>query len=230
MSTELTQTTLAGAITAGQTQLPVASTTGMSAPTNNFAQYLYVIDPDTTKGELMAIVSVPSSTQVVVSRLDQFKTAHATGSLVLIGTVDQSIQQAFQEYDPSGAVAAAAVQISPWVNAVNGNQWVRGTTGTWVPGWNNPSSISGATATVASAAGTIIPSGRLFHVTGTEAITGFVNASMIGFTGGSFTIIPDAIFTWTTADNIGLAGTAVVGRALTFTWDSTAAKWWPSYV
>jgi DNA-binding beta-propeller fold protein YncE len=65
-------------------------------------------------------------------------------------------------------------------------------------------------------------------VDGTAAVTGFTIP--VGFAGGSFTIIPDGNFTWTTAGNIGLAGTAVTGRALTFLYDTNAAKFWPSYV
>jgi hypothetical protein len=68
----------------------------------------------------------------------------------------------------------------------------------------------------------------MFHVTGTAAVTGFTIP--VGFMGGSFTIIPDGAFTWTTAGNIGLAGTAVVSRTLTFTWEVNAGKFYPSYV
>jgi hypothetical protein len=46
----------------------------------------------------------------------------------------------------------------------------------------------------------------------------------------SFTIIPDGAFTWTTAGNIALAGTAVVNKALTFLWDAKNSKWVPNYI
>lgn len=81
-------------------------------------------------------------------------------------------------------------------------------------------------ANVASAT-TITPSGELFHVTGTTAIA-TINVPFVGFN-GSITIIPDGIFTWTTAGNIALAGTAVVNKALTMTYDATTSKWYPSY-
>jgi len=78
-------------------------------------------------------------------------------------------------------------------------------------------------------AGVTLPSGPLFHVTGTNAITGWTIP--VGFAGGSFTVIPDAVFTWTAVGNIALAGTAVVSKALTFTYDGNAAKvWFPSYI
>ena len=98
----------------------------------------------------------------------------------------------------------------------------------WVAGFNNPEPNKGPTAAVASAAGAILPSGPLFHVTGALAVTGFTIP--VGFAGGSFVVIPDGAFTWTTAGNIAVAGTAVVNRALTFTWDSSVSKFNPSYV
>lgn len=79
---------------------------------------------------------------------------------------------------------------------------------------------------VASAT-TITPSARLFHITGTTAIA-TINVPYSEFN-GSITIIPDDTFTWTTAGNIALAGTAVVGKALIMTYDSTTSKWYPSY-
>jgi hypothetical protein len=51
----------------------------------------------------------------------------------------------------------------------------------------------------------------------------------VGFAGGSFTIIPDGAFTWTTAGNIAIAGTAVVGVPITFTYDSYLGKFYPAY-
>ena len=222
----LTQTTLSGAITAAATTIRVASATGISAPTNGVAQELYIIDPDGIVGELMSVQSV-SGTTVTVSRLYQFKSAHANGSIVVIGT-NSSLDMSFFGTNPSGVIAAADVPSVPYINVVTGQQWLRGLSGVWVSGWNNPSSIKGVTAAVASAAGAITPSGPLFHVTGTAAVTGFTIP--VGFSGGSFTIIPDGAFTWTTAGNIAVAGTAVVNRALTFTWDSNAGKFNPSYV
>jgi hypothetical protein len=84
------------------------------------------------------------------------------------------------------------------------------------------------TAKVASAAAAILPSGPLFHVDGTLAVTGFTVP--VGGVGASFSIIPDAVFTWTTAGNIALAGSAVVNKLLTFTWDATNSKYIPSYI
>lgn len=74
---------------------------------------------------------------------------------------------------------------------------------------------------------TITPTGEVFHVTGTTAIA-TINVPT-GLITGSITIIPDGIFTTTTAGNIALATTAVVGKALIMTYDTTTNKWYPSY-
>ncbi len=79
-------------------------------------------------------------------------------------------------------------------------------------------------AAVASAA-TITPTGMIFHVTGTTAIT-TINLPYAGFT-GSITIIPDAAFTTGTAGNIAVTTNAAISKAITFTYDGT--KWYPSY-
>jgi hypothetical protein len=227
MATALTQTTLSAAITATQTTFTVASGTNLSNPTLGKFQAIYVIDPGQTKGELMTVLSVASAT-VTVARLDQFKAAHASGSIVLIANVDPTLST-FYEYDPSGAPPSASQPLTtPWVNAVTGEQWLIGLNNIWVPGWNNRSSIKGVTAAVASAAGLIVPSGPLFHITGTAAITGFTIPT--GFAGGSFNVIPDAIFTWTAANNIALAGTAVVSKTIEFTYDANAALFYPSVI
>jgi len=48
--------------------------------------------------------------------------------------------------------------------------------------------------------------------------------------GGEITLIPTAAFTWDATGNIAVAGTAVISRALTMTYDSFTAKFYPSYV
>lgn len=51
-----------------------------------------------------------------------------------------------------------------------------------------------------------------------------------GTEGASFTLWPDAAFTWTTGGNIAVAGTAVINRLLTFIYDHSLGLWAPSYV
>jgi hypothetical protein len=86
-----------------------------------------------------------------------------------------------------------------------------------------------AAPTIASA--TIIgPTKHITFISGTTAIETITPVVPISAGGGAITLIPTGIFTWTTAGNIALAGTAVVSKALTMTYDVTTAKWYPSYV
>ena len=226
------QTTLSAAITVNQTVFTVAATTYVSAPTNGFFQKIYVIDPGSTKGELMTVLAVPSSGVVQVSRLDEYKMPHVSGAIVLIQNVDATLPPVFIDRDPNTVPEVAPTQTMV-VNVTNGRQWLYSSvTGTWVPGFNNTSAPLACTAAVTATAAVLpAPSGPLFHVaaSGTPAVTGITMPT--GFTSGSITLIPDAAFTWTTGDgSIAVGGTAVQYKALTFTYDSAAAKWYPSYV
>jgi len=77
--------------------------------------------------------------------------------------------------------------------------------------------------TVASASA-ITPTGPVFHVTGTSLISTIQANSYT-----QITMIPDGIFTTNTGGNIAIASTAVVNKALIFTYDPTLSKWYPSY-
>jgi len=88
---------------------------------------------------------------------------------------------------------------------------------------------SAAAPTIASAT-TIAPTAQITFISGTTAVVNITAAAPISTGGGTITLIPTGIFTWTTAGNIALAGTAVVSRALTMTYDITTTKWYPSYV
>ncbi len=230
MATSLVQTTTASYTAANGTVLKVASATGISAPTNNQQQKLYVINPGQAKGELMGVIST-NGVYITVSRLDEYKGSILSGAIVLVGPTD--VTQAggpggFQVTDPYGAPTADPSILTPWVNVITGAQWIYSSVmNSWVPGWNNPAPPA-PTAAVASVAGATLPSGPLFHVTGSNAITGWTIP--VGFTGGSFTVIPDGTFTWTTAGNIALLGTAVVSKLIIFTWDANAGKFYPSVV
>jgi hypothetical protein len=91
------------------------------------------------------------------------------------------------------------------------------------------SAVSAAAPTIASAT-TIAPTTPIAFVSGTTAVVNITAAAPISTGGGAITLIPTGIFTWTTAGNIALAGTAVVSKALTMTYDATTTKWYPSYV
>ena len=216
----LTQTTLGAAINSTQTTFPVAATTGISVDSA-----LFVVDPGRTHGELMRVTAVNSTTlRVTVLRGGGNQVAHVNGALVVIGPNNN----AFQAYNPLGACAAANTRYTPWFNATTGESWLCSTvTLSWVPGFSRLTDNAGPTAAVASAAGQITASGPLFHITGTAAITGFTTP--IGGFGREFCVIPDALFTTTTANNIGLATAAVVGKTLCFTNDPISGKLYPSY-
>ncbi len=242
MATSLNSTTLSAALDIKSGVMTVASATNLSAPVANVMQQAYIIGPGQKRGELVSIIGV-SSTAISIQRLDQFKAFWPSGSIVLIGPVPSAGTLAggmffaggFQEYDPVGSNAspasnsANAILYTPWVNVNTGNQWIWSTVlSCWVPGFNNLEDAPAVTAAVTSAAPATLPSGPLFHVTGTAAIVTWTLP--VGFTHGSFTVIPDGVFTWTAAGNIALAGTAVVNKALTFTWDGTNSKFIPSYI
>ena len=91
------------------------------------------------------------------------------------------------------------------------------------------SAVSAAAPTVASAT-TIAPTTPIAFVSGTTAVVTITAPAPISAGGGTITLIPTGAFTWTTAGNIAVAGTAVVSRALTMTYDVTTTKWYPSYV
>lgn len=79
--------------------------------------------------------------------------------------------------------------------------------------------------TVLASATTIAPIAGITHISGTTPI---VNITLPpNFTTGQIVLIPDGIFTTTTAGNIGLASTAVVSKTLIMTYDGI--KFYPSY-
>lgn|SRR3990172_3585234 len=63
---------------------------------------------------------------------------------------------------------------------------------------------------------------------GTAAMTG-ITVPYPSFQ-GRITILPGGAFTWTTATNIAVAGTAVANRAVDFVYNPITSKWYPSYV
>ena len=87
-----------------------------------------------------------------------------------------------------------------------------------------------AAATTLPSATTITPTKAITFVSGTTAVVTITVPSNFTGAGGSVTLIPTGTFTWTAAGNIALAGTAVVNKALTMTYDSGTTKWYPSYV
>jgi len=258
--TSLIQTTLAadqgvgpttsspGITTPFQTTVSLASATGITQAFNGAPVTFVYVDQ-----ELEAIQTLATGQTTIFNVLRAQSgtkaSAHKSGTMVLVQTLSpqfggQSGSGGFQQADPpsGGSCLSTAVLATPWVNIITAEQWLCSSiTGTWVPGWQNRliPGFAKVTAAVASAAGAILPSGPLFHVTGTAAITGFTipvgfNATALG--GGCFTVIPDAVFTYTAAGNIGLASTGlnagtavvVVNQPITFCWDATNSKFLPN--
>jgi hypothetical protein len=225
----IVQTSLSAAITSAvQQQIVVASLTGLVASLQT--QTVLLIDE-----EAILVLNVPSAATLpltVQRGYDGTKaTTHLNTSVVLAGRPDWF-------YDTDQVVGspctAAATYVTPYINIRTSHQFLCSTvTLAWEPGWNNTFvGPPGVTAAVASAAGQITPSGPLFHITGALAITGFLFpiGMGVGQTEGQFCVIPDGTFTFTTANNIAVAGTAVVNRLMCFIWDFTNLKWVPSYV
>jgi hypothetical protein len=217
-------TTLSAAIANGQTTaIRVASATGITVAGGGVTQTIIYIDT-----EEMNVLAV-SGTQITVFRGydGTLATPHLSGANVLIGRPIW-----FNHATPTGGCTPANVLATPYINTLTAMQWLCSTLiNKWVPGWGNPGSSQqpiGPTAAVASTAGTITPSGPLFHVTGNSAITGFTLP--VGYNGSPFCIIPDGTFTTTSAGNIALASTAVVSKQLCYSYDPNAAKpFFPSY-
>lgn len=224
--TSLTATTLAAAVSRTANVITVASASGITVSGGTTATGLYI------DNEYMVVTSVNSTTiGVARGQAGTRANAHLSAAIVLAGP-----PRAFYNTDPSGAAGQPAncanAAYTPYINIITGNQWLCSTVlNKWVPGWGNPGNSGtpiAVTAVVASAAGAILPSGPLFHVSGTAAVTGFTIP--VGFNGGSFCIIPDGNFTTTNAGNIVIASTAVTGKTLCFTYDANASKpFSPSY-
>lgn len=89
--------------------------------------------------------------------------------------------------------------------------------------------IEGGVPTIASAT-TIAPAAPVSKVSGTTTIATITVPADIAISGGYLDIIPTGLWAMNTAGNIAVAVTAVVNRVLRLYWDSTATKWYPSYV
>lgn len=208
-------------VSATDSLVKVYSATGISTspPT-----VLYVVDVGTNRGELMGVKSI-SSTNITVSRGQGGSQAapHYSGAMVLLGRPDW-----FFTYDPVGTCTAASTHANPWVNTASGNQWLCSTlTHTWVPGFGNKLYPAQVTTAVASVAGATAPTGPLFHITGTNAITSWTVG--VGMRGNSFCVIPDAAYTTVAGNNIGKSTTAVASQVQCWAWDATNSAWQPTY-
>lgn len=230
--TILSSTTLGAAITTTtQTTIVVASSSTMQnqGPGNQINTALYV------DKELMFVTSVTDSTHVVVQRAKGLGAAgrpvtHANGAKTWFSITSgpNAAPMYFNQFQPSaetfGSCTATTLMVLPRIYEFSGHIYdCLG--GHWVQ--TNSPSIPTLGSVVASSAGVMTPTGTTFHVSGTAAITG-ITVPRGWAPGMALYIIPDAAFTWTTATNISLAGTAVANKVIIFVWDGTA--WNPSVV
>jgi len=93
------------------------------------------------------------------------------------------------------------------------------------PGGNQKGIYGGVVPSVAGVL-TLPGDALIYAISGALAITG-ITVPYVGFQ-GMIILVPQAAFTWTAATNIGLAGTAVIGKIIIFVYDGT--KWWPSVI
>ena len=224
--TALTATTLSVAITStSATTLTLTSATGVTVQgtQGNFVTVLYV------GKELIGVKSLVSGTTYNVQRGLQGTRPLTYPALtpVLLGaptgnffSADYSAEQV-----PGASCTASQNPTLPLVYLKSGHmldclgsQWVL----------TNSMERPVVGSTVASPAGVMAATGNIFTVSGTNAITGITVPN--GFASGmSLYLIPSGAFTTTTATNIGLASTGVVGKTLIMTWNALAGKWYPSY-
>jgi hypothetical protein len=250
--TSLTMTSLAAAQGAG----PAALASGINTPyltfvnltsatgvqqAQNGAPVTYIYVDQEAEAILTLLTGQTTIFNVLRGQLGTKESAHASGAMVLLQVVSPQFgggsgSGGLQTTDPpvNGACLASGTVYTPWVNVLTSSQWLCSTlTGTWVPGFNNQYGGTAGqlqpTAAVASAT-TILPSGPLFHLTGTTAYATITLP--VGFSRGCIDIIQDgAAETWTAAGNIISASTSTqtVGEMVTFCYDPITTKFYPSH-
>jgi hypothetical protein len=225
--TALTTTTLGALVADGSSlTVTVASATGITAPGTG-ANFVYLL----VDKELLAVRNV-NGTAIGVARGQNGTraTPHINGSAV---TIAPAI--AIVNYTPSGQCVRANLLYVPiivggtLVQAHNGDTFdCLGATTAGQLTQTNANGVATLGATMASVAGVLGAfTGQVLTVSGTLAITGFTNPAGIQ-PGFAISIVPSGIFTWTAANNIALAGTAVVNKLLVFVWNGS--KWVPNYI
>lgn len=214
--TVISSTTTTAAVDARTQLIPLTAVTGIGAGTRNLVGDLLYMDD-----EAMQVNAIDTTAKIATVRRGVQGTKqvpHASGVVVWFGPA-----QRFAIDDFFGGCTATSEQFLPKINIRSGRMFdCLG--GQWVQVDAPGAMVLGTT--VASVAGVITPTGNFFKVSGTAAITGITVPN--GWAAGMcLAIEPTGIFTTTTATNIVLASTAVVGKVLFECWDG--AKWAPSY-
>ena len=92
-----------------------------------------------------------------------------------------------------------------------------------------PGTFSKLSESTLASATTLTPTTEVVRVTGVTAIVNITVPATSNFSTVLY-VIPTGIFTWTAAGNIGLAGTAVVGKLIIFVYSRSQKKWYPSVI
>lgn len=228
--TALTATTISSAITsASATTVTLASATGVTIQGSNgqFNTVLYI------GKELMGVKSLVSGTTYNVQRGLQATRplTYTSGAGVLLGSPTGNFMSA--DYSAEVVPGTTCVNTNsvtlPHIYLKSGNFYdCVGATGTqqWMITNSDIKPVLGTT--VASPAGVLTPTGTTFLVSGTNAITG-ITVPQGWASGMCLKILPTGAATTTTATNIAIASTMVVGKALFMCWNGTTSKWYPSY-
>lgn len=226
--TALTATTISSAITsASASQVTLASATGVTIAGNNgqFNTVLWI------GKELMGVKSLVSGTTYSVQRGLQGTRplTYLSGAAVLLGSPTGNFMSAdyFAEVVPGTACVSTNSPTLPHVYVKSGHRFdCTGVSGTqqWMLTSGPDSPVLG---TAVASATTIAATGTIFHVTGTTAVV-TITVPNGWAPGNSIYLIPDAVFTFTAAGNVALAGSAVVNKILILTW--SGSKWVPSYI
>ena len=119
----------------------------------------------------------------------------------------------------SACTSTSMVMVTPVLGAATGTSLAVST----VIGTTAAASTLGITANV-------LPTPKAINFVAAGLIKTITVPTLFSTGGGEITLIPTAAFTWDATGNIAVAGTAVISRALTMTYDSFTAKFYPSYV
>lgn len=222
--TTVTQTTIAAAMTATQQSVTLTSATGVTS-----GGFLFVDQ------ELMQITSLTSTTaQVLRGQGGTRASAHGILTTIFFGpSASVTSQGPFYAYDPSlGVCTASAQPYSLHINVQAGRVWSCIASKWALVNAPFPTSypIVGNSAVIASAA-TIAPTTYFNFVTGNTNVVTITPPAGCAETGCEIVLIPfDALtFSTTAAGNIAVATTGVRFVAIRLVYNSSQAKWYPSY-
>ena len=241
---------VAGALGIGTTSLTARRLVvagSMTGATGAFGVLVSVtVQPDVTVSAIIvnsqAATAANGGTPYTIAALTCFNAAQ--GAFNADSTVTNqygfsasaTITGATNNYGFYGNIASAAGRWNLYMNGTAANylagNLLLGTT--TQPTTSNNIVVAGLKATSAAAptiasATTIAPTKAITFISGVTPIVTITAPNPISLGGGTITLIPTGIFTTTTAGNIALASTAVVGKALLMTYDVTTTKWYPSY-